>query len=100
MAPTTKSISNPRQCVDEYAFRPARIRVKAGTSVTRADQGTGPHDGTRRIVEQRQDRPGRSGAVRFTKPGIHLYVRRDHLMLWPADRRVEIDAPSRDAPSS
>jgi len=65
----------------EYSYAPARIRIKAGTTVTFTNVGDLPHDAT--AMEQGawgtgMLAKGESKVVTFSKPGIHYYICTPH----------------------
>jgi alcohol dehydrogenase (cytochrome c) len=65
----------------EYAYGPARTRIKAGTTVTFTNVGDLPHDAT--ALQQSEWSTGtlakgESKTVTFMKPGIHYYICTPH----------------------
>jgi quinohemoprotein ethanol dehydrogenase len=65
----------------EYAYWPARTRIKAGTTVTFTNVGDLPHDAT--ALKQGEWTTGtlakgESKTVSFMKPGIHYYICSPH----------------------
>jgi len=65
----------------EYAYWPARTRIKAGTTVTFTNVGDLPHDA--RALKQGEWTTGtlakgESKTVSFMKPGIHYYICSPH----------------------
>ena len=65
----------------EYSFRPSRIRIKAGTTVTWTNDGDLPHTAT--ALEKREWdtgdlAKGGSKAITFTQPGIYYYICTPH----------------------
>jgi quinohemoprotein ethanol dehydrogenase len=67
----------------EYAYWPARTRVKAGTKVTFTNVGTIPHSATAAGQEAgKWDSgflgPGESKTVTFDVPGVHYYICTPH----------------------
>jgi len=65
---------------DDYAFAPARIRVKAGTTVTWTNKGKTPHSATAQdgSWSTGEVAPGATATVTFSKPGSYTYVCKDH----------------------
>jgi plastocyanin len=69
-----------RETHDEYVMLPARIKVKAGTTVTFTNNGKEPHEATAQdgswstgVVQ-----PGQSAKVTFAKPGSWTYQCKEH----------------------
>jgi alcohol dehydrogenase (cytochrome c) len=65
----------------EYAFWPARNRIKAGTTVTFTNVGDIPHDATSLVQGEWTTgalAKGESKAVTFNKPGIHYFICSPH----------------------
>lgn len=65
---------------NEYAFKPVRAKIKAGSAVTWTNAGKLPHratalDGSWTTGEVA---PGQSATVRFDKPGTYTYICTDH----------------------
>lgn len=69
-----------RQVFDETAFAPARIRVKAGTTVTWTNKGKTAHTATAQDGSWTTNEvaPGQTATVTFAKPGTYTYVCKDH----------------------
>jgi alcohol dehydrogenase (cytochrome c) len=65
----------------EYSYAPARIRIKAGTTVTFTNVGDLPHDATAMVQGAWGTgmlAKGESKVVTFSKPGIHYYICTPH----------------------
>ncbi|HLG87551.1 MAG TPA: PQQ-binding-like beta-propeller repeat protein, partial [Alphaproteobacteria bacterium] len=71
-----RSLEITRHYTDETAFKPQRVKVKAGTAVTWTNIGTKPQEvaaldgswSTGAIA------PGASASVNMTKPGTYVYI--------------------------
>ena len=73
-------LDKTRTYFDEAVFKPIRIKVKAGTTVTFTNNGKTPHnpsaqDGSWSAGEVA---PGASATVKLDKPGVYTYVDKDH----------------------
>jgi quinohemoprotein ethanol dehydrogenase len=73
----------------EYAYFPARTRVKAGTTVTFANYGDLPHTATAAGADAgKWDTgllaKGQSKSITFTEPGIHYYICTIHPWMYGA----------------
>jgi plastocyanin len=69
-----------RESYDEYALKPTRLKVKAGTAVTFTNTGKEPHaptaqDGSWTAGELA---PGKANKVTFDKPGQYTYIDKLH----------------------
>jgi len=73
-------LDKTRTYFDEAAFKPTRIRVKAGTKVTFANTGKTPHN----VVAQDgswttgEIAPGQAGTVTLDKPGTYIFTDKNH----------------------
>jgi plastocyanin len=83
MSATVKSLGviKNAEYKDEYVFKPMRIKVKAGTTVTWTNDGKEQHsasaqDGSWTTGEVA---PGKSATVKFDKPGTYTYICKDHM---------------------
>ncbi|MDB5396610.1 MAG: quinonprotein alcohol dehydrogenase [Rhodospirillales bacterium] len=65
---------------DEYIFKPARAKVKAGGIVTWTNEGTLSHSATAADGSWTTGEiaPGQSATVKFDKPGTYTYSCTDH----------------------
>jgi len=65
---------------DEYAIKPARARVKMGTTVKWLNHGIVTHTVAARDGSWSTGpiRPGQTGSVTFDKPGTYVYICKDH----------------------
>jgi plastocyanin len=73
----------------EYAYFPARMRVKAGTTVTFINMGDIPHTATATAADAGKWDTGalahgESKDVTFTEPGIHYYICTPHPWMYGA----------------
>jgi glucose dehydrogenase/plastocyanin len=75
-----RGITLVRHYTDEYAFKPQRVKVTAGTTVTWTNEGSLPHDASAEDGSWSTGpiAPGASAAVRFDKPGTYTVVCREH----------------------
>ncbi len=75
-----RGISKVLTYTNEYAFKPLRTKVKAGTAVTWTNTGKLPHDAT--AVDGSwttgEIAPGASATVTIAKPGTYTYICKDH----------------------
>lgn len=69
-----------RHYTDEYAFKPLRAKVLAGTKVTWTNTGTLPHSavGIGGSWSTGEIAPGKTAVVTFDKPGTYNYQCKDH----------------------
>lgn len=76
----SRAIVKTLNYTNEYAFKPLRVKVKAGTTVTWTNDGKQPHSAT--AVDGSwttgEVQPGKSGTVKFDKPGSYTYSCADH----------------------
>ncbi len=75
-----RGISKVLTYTNEYAFKPMRTKVKAGTAVTWTNTGKLPHDAT--AVDGSwttgEIAPGASASITIAKPGTYTYICKDH----------------------
>jgi quinohemoprotein ethanol dehydrogenase len=66
--------------VDEYALKPVRTKVKVGDSVTWTNAGKEVHTPVSRDGSWTTGtiQPGKTGTVKFDKPGNYTYFDKDH----------------------
>ena len=79
---TIKSIGviKNAEFTDEYVFQPMRIKVKAGATVTWTNDGKEAHDAIAQDGSWTTGEiaPGKTGTVKFDKPGTYTYICKDH----------------------
>ncbi len=82
MSATIKSIGviKNAEFTDEYVFQPMRIKVKAGATVTWTNDGKEAHDAIAQDGSWTTGEiaPGKTGTVKFDKPGTYTYICKDH----------------------
>ena len=76
----TSAVTGNRYATDEYAFNPARTRVKAGTRVTWLNNGLLAHtivakDGAWTAGTLN---PAEEGGVLLDRPGTYTYICKEH----------------------
>lgn len=76
----SRAIVKTLNYTNEYAFKPLRVKVKVGTTVTWTNDGKLPHSAT--AVDGSwttgEVAPGKSATVKFDKPGSFTYSCSDH----------------------
>ena len=66
---------------EEFNYSPARIRIKAGTTITFTNVGKLNHDATafaKREWDTGDLATGESKAITFTQPGVYYYICTPH----------------------
>jgi glucose dehydrogenase/plastocyanin len=73
-------VIKPAEYTDEYVFQPMRIKVKAGATVTWTNDGKEAHDASAQdgSWSTGEVAPGKSGTVKFDKPGKYTYICKEH----------------------
>ena len=73
-------LNNVAEQMNEYAFKPLRIRVKEGAKVTFTNNGKETHEAIAMDGSWHSGpiAPGKSGTVTFTKKGTWVYQCKDH----------------------
>lgn len=76
----TRGMNKVLHYTNEYAFKPMRVKVKAGMKITWTNNGKLPHDATALDGSWSTGEigPGGMGTVMFDRPGTYTYTCKDH----------------------